>query len=208
MDGIAAALRDLLDTTAGIAVTDPAAASPLWPQEAAAIAKAIPRRLTEFAAGRRAARSALAQLGLPPTAIPQAPDRAPIWPSGVTGSISHCARCCVAVAAQRTDYETLGVDVTPATPLDPDLIALVCTPVEHRWVTTQPQPHLAAKLIFCAKEAVYKAQYQLTGKVIGFHAVSLKIDNGTFETGCSPALPTMKGGILVQDGLILSVAHV
>src|SRR5690606_967724 len=52
----------------------------LWPVEHAAISHAVPRRQREFAAGRTAARAAMSQLGWPPSAVPSAPDRSPIWP--------------------------------------------------------------------------------------------------------------------------------
>ena len=206
MDEVRVALRGMLGPNAGIGVTDPTVASNLWPQEADAIADAIPKRQTEFAAGRRAARAALAELGLAPIAIQQGTDRAPVWPPGIAGSISHCAQCCIAVVARTTDYQTLGVDVEPATGLDPDLVPIVCTPTEQTWVATQPNPGLAAKLIFSAKEAIYKAQHPLTGKIIDFDAVTLRVTDQTFSTTPTPTLPAMKGAILIQEGLILTVA--
>ncbi len=208
MDGVRAALRKMLGPDAGIGVTDPAAASDLWPEEAAAVAAAIPRRRTEFAAGRRAARSALAELGLAPVAIPQGADRAPVWPENIAGSISHCAQCCVAVAAHCTNRRTIGVDVEPAKALDAGLEEIVCTPPEQAWVATQSDPGLAAKMIFSAKEAVYKAQYPLTGKVIGFDAVTLRMTGDSFEVTHDTALPIIKGTVLIHQGLILTVAHV
>lgn len=204
MDSLRAALHGMLGPNTGIGVTDPTVISALWPEEAKAISRAIPKRQTEFAAGRRAARDALAQLGLAPSAIPQGADRAPVWPAGIAGSISHCAQCCIAVAAHNTDYQTLGVDVEPATALDLELVDVICTPSEQAWIADQPNPGLAAKLIFSAKESVYKAQYPLTGKVIGFEAVTVKITDDSFVT---TTLPNMKGAILIHEGLILSVAY-
>lgn len=208
MDRVRAALRGMLGPDVGIGVTDPSVGSDLWPEEAAAISGAIPKRQTEFAAGRRAARIALAELGFPPTAIPKGADRAPVWPTGISGSISHCAQCCIAVAAHNKEYPTLGVDLEPATALDLDLIPMICTPAEQAWLTSQPDAALTAKLIFCAKESVYKAQYPLTGKVISFHAVTIQITGDRFSVVPAPDLPDLKGAILIKDGLILSVAHV
>ncbi|MFA8441782.1 4'-phosphopantetheinyl transferase [Yoonia sp.] len=208
MDSIRAALRKMLGPNAGIGVTDPAVPSDLWPEETSAMSRAIPKRRTEFAAGRKAARIAMAELDLPPIAIPQGADRAPIWPKGISGSISHCAQCCIAVVAQTAHYPTIGIDVEAADPLDNDLIPVVCTPAEQVWLRDAPDFGLAAKMIFSAKEAVYKAQYPLTGKIIGFDAVSLIIDEDRFSVAANPTLPTLKGTILIQEGLILSVAHV
>lgn len=208
MDRVRAALRKMLGPNAGIGVTDPSLPSDLWPEEAKAMLRAIPKRRTEFAAGRQAARSALAELGFPPMAIPQDADRAPVWPNDISGSISHCTQCCIAAVAHSSHSPALGVDVEPADPLDIELIPIVCTPTEQAWLKHEPNPGLAAKMIFSAKEAVYKAQYSLTGKVIGFDAVSLQFDGDSFAIAPNPALPNLRGTILIQEGLILSVAHV
>jgi 4'-phosphopantetheinyl transferase EntD len=105
-------------------------------------------------------------------------------------------------------HQTLGVDIEPATPLDPDLVAVICTPAERAWLAGETDPGLAAKMIFSAKEAVYKAQYPLTGKVIGFDAVTLEMIEGAYRVVGNPTLANMKGAILIEDGLILSVAYV
>lgn len=208
MEQVRAALRSMISPNAGIGVTDPTVASELWPEEAAVVSHAIPRRQTEFAAGRRAARSAMAELGVSPIAVPQGSDRAPVWPVGISGSISHCAQCCIAVAARGTEYQSLGVDIEPNVPLEPDLIPVICTPTEQAWVMSQPSAGLAAKRVFSVKEAVYKAQYPLTGKVIGFDAVTVEVANGSFKIAPNPDLPNLKGAILIIDGLILSLAYV
>ena len=80
----------------------------LWPQEREAVLKAIPRRQREFAAGRAAAREALTQLGWPAQAIPSAPDRSPVWPEGLVGSIAHTHSTCVAVAGRRSEERRVG----------------------------------------------------------------------------------------------------
>ena len=72
------ALRAMLPPGLALAGSDPRAAPDrLWPAEATATARMTPARLREFAAGRRAARAAMAALGLPPAAIPMGATRAP-----------------------------------------------------------------------------------------------------------------------------------
>jgi 4'-phosphopantetheinyl transferase EntD len=208
MEQVRAALRKMLGPQAGISVTDPAQMAALWDEEARAIARAIPKRRAEFAAGRSAARAAMADIGLAPVAIPQGHDRAPIWPEGLSGSIAHCETCCIAAIAVKEHYKTLGVDIEPATPLAPDLVEVICTAQERAWLADEPNPGLAAKVIFSAKEAIYKAQYPLTGRVIGFDAVTLEMTAGGFRVVGDPAFVNMKGAILIEEGLILSVAYV
>lgn len=150
----------------------------LLPAEEPAVARAVPARRAEFTAGRTAARLAMQRLGLPPVAIPAAPDRSPVWPAGVTGSISHAAGFC-AVAVSRDTRAPLGLDIEDPAPLDDDLWPLVLTPDEMTMLAHLPplrRGH-AAKRIFGIKEAAYKAQFPLTGAVIGFQALKVILDD-------------------------------
>lgn len=153
----------------------PAAADP---HEALSLHNAVPRRLAEFHAGRAAARGAMAELGHPSRPVLVGADRAPVWPDGLTGSISHTAHACVAAVGLRRDWAGIGVDLEDATPLDPLLVAEVCTRAERIWLGAQPSAErgLMAKLIFSAKEAAYKAQYPLSGQLFGFDVLELSID--------------------------------
>src|SRR3984893_9355145 len=63
----------------------------LHPAEAEYVARAVPKRIAEFAAGRACARAALAEFGVREFALRAAPDRQPLWPEGFIGSIAHTA---------------------------------------------------------------------------------------------------------------------
>ncbi len=91
----------------------------LLPGEEAAVARAQPARVREFATGRACARRALAALGLPEVPVPRGPRGAPGWPSGVVGAITHCPGYRAAVAARATDARALGIDAEPDAPLPP-----------------------------------------------------------------------------------------
>jgi len=155
------------------------------PEEAGAIASAVPSRRAEFAAGRTAARAAMQALGVEPRPVPMAADRAPIWPRALTGSITHTGDLCLAAVARRSDYRSLGIDAEPDTPLDPDLIPTICTPAERAWLSTLPgdQAGRMAKLIFSAKECAYKCQYSVTHTLFGFEMFEVTPDpaSGQFE---------------------------
>lgn len=202
---ISAALRDMLGPLVGVAVTDPTApADDLPPALAAAMVRAVPKRRAEFAAGRRAVRAAMADIGLPPADIAQGADRAPIWPAGLSGSIAHCDRACI--AAVSAAHPSIGIDIEPATPLDADLIPVICTPAEQAWLARQADAGLAAKMIFSAKEAVYKAQYPLTGQVIGFDAVTLTLsEGGAYRATLALDVPPLGGCIRVVQDVILTI---
>jgi 4'-phosphopantetheinyl transferase EntD len=192
MTNIEAALRDMLGPFVAVAITDPRAqVDDLLPEEQVHIARALPKRRFEFAAGRRAARRALAELGLPPAPIAQAPDRTPIWPEGVTGSITHCDTLCIAALVPRTHHRGLGLDIEPATPLAAELHDIICTAAERRFLACLPAKArgLEAKRIFCAKEAFYKAHSPLSRHDISFQDVSLssRPQQGLFQLDVAAA---------------------
>jgi 4'-phosphopantetheinyl transferase EntD len=167
----------------------------LHPAEATAVAGAVPARQAEFAAGRAAARRALAALGHPGAAVPRGPGRAPLWPAGIGGSIAHGAG--VAVAAVRAGGP-LGLDLEEDAPLEPALWPLVCTAEElERELAALPGATARGRLvrrIFAAKEAVYKAQYPLTGALIGFEAVTVRLVAGGFVARFREDLPGLPPG--------------
>ena len=206
LPALAEALRGLLGPGIGVGVTDPTApGGALWDAETPAIARAVAKRRLEFTAGRVAARAAMADLGLPPAAIPMGEDRAPVWPAGLTGSITHCRTACIAAVAPLGAMRSIGLDIEEATPLAPDLWDTVLTPDERTWLAARPEADrgLLAKRIFSAKEAFYKAQYPLSGRVLGFGEVEVLPELETFEAHHSGSVA--HGRMLATDGLILGL---
>ncbi|MFK7837222.1 MAG: 4'-phosphopantetheinyl transferase [Sulfitobacter sp.] len=169
-----AVIAALFDNAVAVAVTDPRAAQPeALGGEADHLSRAFPTRKQEFAAGRAAARSAMARLGHAPQPIHAAKDRAPIWPEGIAGSISHKATLC---AAAVTDAPVLfGLDIEENTDLAADLMSAICSDAELDRIKGPHQARLA-KLIFSAKEAAYKAQYPETGMLFGFDHMDVTLD--------------------------------
>lgn len=150
-------------------------APPPLPLEAAAVALAVPSRQAEFAAGRAAARAALTALGLPQIAIPVTESRAPLWPPGIAGSISHADGIAMAVLAPKRQCTAIGLDIEPDGPFPDDLLDSVTLPEERRWLALQPDPKRAARLIFTAKEAAYKCQFPVSRSLIGFEALQILV---------------------------------
>lgn len=191
MPDIVARLRGILPN--GVMLGQPSGPTALWPGED--LAGAVPARLAEFAAGRRAARQALRDLGIAPVAIPMGSDRAPIWPESATGSISHCAGACLAVMALTRDYVGLGLDIEPLHPLPADLWSTVLRPEEHDQINALPpsQQGLQALRIFVAKEAAYKAQYALTRQIFDFQTLRINWQYQSFTAEfCIDILPIEK----------------
>jgi 4'-phosphopantetheinyl transferase EntD len=204
---IAAALARLFPPDVAVAVVAIGAEPwPLMPEEGAAVAGAVSARVAEFAAGRMAARRAMAALGLPMVPIPAGLDRAPVWPEGLAGSIAHAGG--VAVAAVRPGLP-IGLDLEEDVALEPDLWQLICDAGELAALPAASRGH-AVRLVFSAKEAIYKAQYPLTGQLIGFEAVSITLQDGGFlarfrrEVGPLPHDYEMRGRMMRAGGLILT----
>ncbi|PIE12984.1 MAG: phosphopantetheinyl transferase [Rhodobacterales bacterium] len=175
----AKAAMELLPPGLVLAWEDPALSDEgLFAVEEVAMHRAVPARRAEFAAGRRAAHRLLEQVMGRASPIPMGPDRAPLWPGGVVGSLSHCPGACVAVAGRADDIRAVGVDIEPYAPLDPALFDIVATARERGWLETLPPTRrgLAAKCLFSAKEAVFKSQYGITGKMLDFHDLECVLD--------------------------------
>lgn len=186
----------------------------LYPEELATIRQAVPRRQREFAAGREAARQAMAQIGWPSVAIPSAPDRSPAWPEGLVGSITHSARACIAVVCPREQAHTIGIDIEDHRPIETTLWPMICTPEEMALLPLQAEPlrGLTVAHLFSAKEAVYKWQYPLTGRMLDFQDVQVALDPQmqSFAARIAAADPSAgsafetNGNILVHQGHIVS----
>lgn len=164
-----------------VAVLDPTSEyGELYGLEASLIPNAKSARKIEFAAGRFAARMAMTAMGLPAQPVLCGSDRAPIWPKGMVGSLTHSSNCCAVALTQASQFRAVGLDVEHDDPLSDADQAEVLTRFEKNWLLARPKSErgVLAKVIFSAKESVYKAQYPLTKQVIGFDAVDVALDTG------------------------------
>jgi 4'-phosphopantetheinyl transferase EntD len=154
------------------------ATAELLPAEQQAATHFVAARLDEFRHGRDCARRALRRLGIRPVAIPVGTHREPIWPDGVTGSISHAGTAAAAAVARRCDALSLGLDLEPDLPLDADLVTRICRPSEiERELATCNQSGQVARLLFSAKEAAYKALWPVIREFLEFHDLEVSIDH-------------------------------
>lgn len=205
---IETALAALFPADVAVALCTLPAADPrdLWPAERQAVIGAVPHRLAEFAAGRQAARTALAALGLPAVALPMGTDRAAIWPEGIAGSIAHAAGLAVAVARPGAP---LGVDVEDDSPLPQDLWPSLTSPQE-RAAFPNGDPGQQVRRVFAAKEALFKAQAQGARAMFGFDAVQVTLVESGFDAqfltdaGAFQAGDRVQGRLALVEGLILA----
>lgn len=147
-------------------------------EELAAVSEAVPSRQREFALGRWCARRALGAFGLGTRSIPVGPSRAPVWPTGIVGSITHCTGFVGAAVAAANTLQAIGFDAERDEPLAADLIPLVCTAREVAWLEGRATSAIDwAKVIFSAKESVHKCIWPLSGQTLDFLDVTVAIDS-------------------------------
>lgn len=160
-------------------VGDSVAATDVWPEEAQAMVQALPSRGAEFDTTRACARRALQRLGFPPYAIPVGDDREPVWPPAVVGSLTHGAGLRAAAVAPVALCRSIGIDVEPNARLPQDTLSLAATEFEVHTLRSLALtwPTVAwDRLLFSAKEAIFKAWFPVTGHWLDFTECTLSID--------------------------------
>ncbi|GAA2345393.1 4'-phosphopantetheinyl transferase family protein [Dactylosporangium salmoneum] len=210
------ALRDLLPETIAVRETAADLSEPLLPQEEPFVARAVDKRRREFTTVRACARSALAGLGVPPVPILPGDRGAPGWPPGIVGSMTHCDGYRAAAVARRDDIRSIGIDAEPDAPLPGGVLESVARPAERdmvRRLAAEPAAHWD-RLLFSAKESVYKAWFPLTGAWLGFEDAEILIDPAgrTFTARLlvpwpardTPPLHRLDGRWVRRDGLVIS----
>ncbi len=156
---------------------DAKAEEPLHPDEQPFTARMSEPRRREFALGRTCARHALARLGVSGPVL-RGDDRAPIWPPGVVGSLTHADNFCAAAVAHSEEVLSLGLDAELDDPLRERVAQRICTPDERAHLAELPEllPSGWEKLVFSAMESFYKAYYPVARSFLGFHDVGLRFD--------------------------------
>lgn len=139
-------------------------------EEMGVVQNAIESRQREFYTGRQLAREGFLLLGMSPVSVPQGPNREPIWPATIVGSISHAAAQVVLVMAKRTQYSGVGVDLEQKSRVEENLLGKLVTANEQR-----QHGNIDYTLIFSAKESIYKLLFPIVGEYIDFLDVEVKL---------------------------------
>lgn len=183
----------------------------LYPAEAELIARAVDKRRREFRTVRHCARQALRQLGLPPAPVLRGEHGEPRWPAGVVGSMTHCAGYRAAAVAHSCDFSAVGIDAEPHESLPAGVLGVITVDEEHQHLSELAAADPATcwdRILFCAKETVYKAWFPLTRRWLGFEDAAVTIkpsttdpEQGRFSARLLVAGPTITGQPLTRfDG--------
>jgi len=157
----------------------------LFPSEEEFVHGAVGKRRHEFTTVRACAERALHRLGRPRP--PMVPGRGgePPWPEDVVGSMTHTDGYAAAAVALRADIASLGIDAEPNQPLPSGVLYIVSTPPERARLEALAAVHPGIawdRLLFSAKESVYKMWFPVVGTWLGFDDVELRAGpDGTFD---------------------------
>lgn len=196
---------------------DPPELTPL-PEEESLISRSVAKRRNEFTTVRHCARQALAELGMPPVPILKGDKGEPCWPDGVVGSLTHCSGFRGAVVGLRTDVRSVGIDAEPHDVLPDGVLDAVSLPAERVELRALPGGLHWDRILFCAKEATYKAWFPLTHRWLGFEDAHIRFEvgatgsAGVFQSRIlidpsaehGPPLTTLSGRWSVDKGLALT----
>lgn len=197
--------------------SDPGDLVPL-PEEEPLIARSVPKRRNEFITVRHLAREALGELGVGPVPILKGEKGEPCWPDGIVGSLTHCEGFRGAVVARGSEVRSVGIDAEPHGVLPKGVLGAIALPDERTELTALgPNLHWD-RILFCAKEATYKAWFPLTHRWLGFEDahITFTLDgsgsSGTFlsrilidptaESG--PPLTELQGRWTMANGLVVT----
>jgi len=189
----------------------------LFPAEETSVEQAVEKRRREFTTARACVREAFSQLGLPPSPVTNGARGEPRWPAGVVGSITHCEGYRACAIARSTDMTTIGIDAEPHAPLPAGVLSDIVGAQELSWLGDRrrdiPSVHWD-RLLFSAKESVYKAWFPLAKRWLGFEDAIVTLDTST-ETFVARLLVSgpllgdkrllgFSGRWLIRDGLVLT----
>jgi 4'-phosphopantetheinyl transferase EntD len=197
--------------------SDPPDLAPL-PEEEPLIAKSVAKRRNEFITVRYCARQALAELGFAPVPILKGDKGEPCWPDGVVGSLTHTEGFRGAAVATRDVVRSVGIDAEPHDVLPNGVLDAISLPAERAEISALPAGLHWDRILFCAKEATYKAWYPLTQRWLGFEDAHIVFDvdedstTGGFVSRVlidpaalsGPPLTALRGRWSVRDGLALT----
>jgi 4'-phosphopantetheinyl transferase EntD len=197
--------------------SDPPGLAPM-PDEEPLIARSVAKRRNEFITVRHCARLALGELGLPPVPILKGDKGEPCWPEGVVGSLTHCAGYRGAVVGRGAAVRSVGVDAEPHDVLPHGVLDAISLPEERSELAAIATGVHWDRILFCAKEATYKAWFPLTKRWLGFEDAHITFDvdgsgsGGTFEsvilidgaTLSGPPLTSLAGRWSVERELVLT----
>jgi 4'-phosphopantetheinyl transferase EntD len=172
--------------------------------EQALVQKSVPKRQREFALGRACARAALEKLGRGEAVIGRGANGAPLWPDGITGSITHTKGYACALAGAAASFSGIGVDAERVGGVTRDLWPRLFDARERDQLMALDGigQSVMATLFFSAKEACYKA-WGSEGP-LSFQDIQITPHDGGFAAHRAGA--SLEGRYALEGDLMLTAA--
>ena len=133
--------------------------------------------------------SKLGTLGQPVLRDPQT--REPLWPEGISGAITHSGNWAAAAAGKTSDVSGIGIDLEDLErQVDSRISRHVCIPEEQKWLQECGEDFLEQnlKIIFSAKESIFKAFFPYTRTYLHFHDARILMEQTLFQKSKSDSL--------------------
>ena len=133
--------------------------------------------------------SKLGTLGQPVLRDPQT--REPLWPEGISGAITHSGNWAAAAAGKTSDVLGIGIDLEDLErQVDSRISRHVCIPEEQKWLQECGEDFLEQnlKIIFSAKESIFKAFFPYTRTYLHFHDARILMEQTLFQKSKSDSL--------------------
>jgi len=149
-------------------------------------------RKEHYRSGRICAGEVLSKLGARGQPVLRDPQtREPLWPEGISGAITHSGNWAAAAAGKTSDVSGIGIDLEDLErQVDSRISRHVCIPEEQKWLQECGEDFLEQnlKIIFSAKESIFKAFFPYTRTYLHFHDARILMEQTLFQKSKSDSL--------------------
>ena len=149
-------------------------------------------RKEHYRSGRICAGEVLSKLGTRGQPVLRDPQtREPLWPEGISGAITHSGNWAAAAAGKTSDVSGIGIDLEDMErQVDSRISRHVCIPEEQKWLQEWGEDFLEQnlKIIFSAKESIFKAFFPYTRTYLHFHDARILMEQTLFQKSKSDSL--------------------
>ena len=150
-------------------------------------------RKEHYRSGRICAGEVLSKLGARGQPVLRDPQtREPLWPEGISGAITHSGNWAAAAAGKTSEVLGIGIDLEDLErQVNSRISRHICHPEEQKWLQECGEDFLEQnlKIIFSAKESIFKAFFPYTRTYLHFHDARILMEQTFFQKSKSDSLP-------------------
>lgn len=178
------------------------------------------KRRAEFTLGRICAHQALSKYGLESVPILRNPEtREPCWPESVRGSITHSDEFAAVAVGLSKNISGVGLDLESLSrSVDFNIRRHVCVETEREWLESLPskQADLALRIIFSAKESIFKCLFPVSKTYLSFQDAAVTINESEYDfyfilskacDGVTPQGFQHQGKYSIKDTMLLTSVY-